>query len=107
MGLAQTILFVALGLVGLVAIAGGIAYAADAPVDATITDKSCAGTSSTVTVVTDMFGIEHTLEMAPDKCAAIQKGNFVRYHLRSQHTIIYASKGGACLFDSETIACKS
>ena len=92
-------------LVGALVVVAGVAYAADAPLDATITEKNCAASTATVSIVTDLLGIRHTLDMAHDQCGAIQEGNFVRYHVRSGHTIIYASEGGSCMFDSATIAC--
>ena len=92
-------------VLGVVVLAVGVAYAADAPMDATIESKNCVSTEPTVSIVTDLFGIQHTLEMTHDKCSAIQPGNFVRYHLRSGHTQIFSTKGGICVFDSVTIAC--
>lgn len=92
-------------VMGVLVLAIGVAYAADAPMDATIKEKNCAASQPTVTVVTDLFGITKSLKMTYDKCGAIQEDNFVRYHLRSGHTQIYSTKGGACVFDSVTIAC--
>jgi len=92
-------------VLGVVILAVGVAYAADAPLDATIKQKNCTASQPTVTIVTDLFGITHALKMTHDKCSAIQNGNYVRYHLRSEHTQIYSTKGGACVFDSVTIAC--
>lgn len=90
---------------GVIVLGVGVAYAADAPLDASIQEKNCAASQPTVGIVTDLFRITHTLKMTHDKCSAIQEGNFVRYHLRSGHTQIYSTKGGACVFDSVTIAC--
>ncbi len=92
-------------VLGVLILAIGVAYAADAPMDATIKEKKCTASQPTVTVVTDLFGITKSLKMTHDKCSAIQQDNFVRYHLRSGHTQIYSTKGGACVFDSVTIAC--
>jgi hypothetical protein len=94
-------------VLGVVIVAAGVAYAADAPLEATVEDKNCVSTQPTVSIVTALFGIHHTLEMTHDKCNAIQEGNFVRYHLRSGHTIIFAAKDGLCIFDSITVICSS
>jgi hypothetical protein len=88
-------------LVVLVGVAAGLAYATDAPVDATVTDKSC-GQANTVTVVTKIGGITHTVEVDGQQCFIIQKGNFVQYHIRSERTLIYEKEGGSCLWDTKS-----
>lgn len=100
----KLLLVVGIGL-GVLILFAGVAYAVDAPVEATIREKDCLAVQPTVSIVTELLGIPHTLKMTQDKCSLIQKDNFVRYHLRSGHTTIFASKGGACVFDSVTIAC--
>ena len=92
-------------LVAAILVLVGGAYALDAPIDATIREKNCMSTDPTVTVVTHLLGVVHTLKMTHDKCGIIQEDNFVRYHLRTGHTIIYSSEGGACVFDSVTLVC--
>lgn len=99
---------IVLGLVALVVLLGGvgaIAYAADAPVEATIIEKDCPGAlrggPGEVTVKTKLFGIEHSLDVPRDQCLAVQEGNFARYHVRSQRTELYDKEGGRCIFDSE------
>lgn len=101
----KKVLIIVASVLGVLVLVAGIAYAADAPMDAKITEKQCAGPTSTVSIETLLFGIPHTLEMPPDKCAIIQPGNVVRYHLRSAHTIIYSAVDGPCVFDSQTIVC--
>lgn len=96
------------GVLGLLvtAAAGGAAYlyATDAPVEATVTDKDCF--VSEIAVKTKNFGLDHKVRDVPtQECAVIQVGNFVQYHLRTERTIVYASEGGACLYDSKTGTC--
>lgn len=87
-------------IVGLALI--GALYAFDVGVGATITDKQClqAG-GSTVDVKSDFFGAGATLEVPFQQCGAIQKGNYVKFHIRSERSEIYESKGGACIYDTE------
>lgn len=112
----------AIGVIAIIAIAAGALlaiggiwigsfYLGDKAVEATIIDKSCGlgpGSTSTVAVETKfpVPGIEHKLREFPnDQCAILtagKDGNFVQYHVRSSHTILYENEGGPCIWDSET-----
>lgn len=112
MGVLGITLKVLLAVVVLVVLAVGIAYAADAPVEATVTAKQCgsgfaffgsAQGPRTITVKTRIGGVAYTLHDVPDaQCQAVQVQNFVRYHVRSHRTILYQTQGGACIYDSAT-----
>lgn len=113
LGLVAWLLIGAGGLVGATAVTGGILYASDFAVEATIVDKECSLSNLAsaqerfVAVKTKLFAIDHKLADVPlDQCNIIQVGNFVEYHIRSGHTRVYDSEGGKCLFDSETTICK-
>lgn len=104
MGIIKLVILGVVGLVVLLGGIGGIYYATDGAVDATVTDKQCGFNGGTVTVVTEfpIPGIEHTLQDVPsNQCSVINKGNFVRYHLQSERTSIWQSEGGACVYDTE------
>lgn len=116
MGLVGLAVKLALGLVLALAAAGGIAYAADYGIEASITDTHCVGSSnpafpdvlataagdgSTVDVRTHLFGIQHTVAIDRHVCAALRPDNFVVYHVRSGHTILYTDDSRAdCIYDS-------
>ena len=101
------------GAVALVVVVAGIGvgfYVSDYGMEATVIDKQC-GSSGTggsllqvswsITVKTKAFGIEHTLEdVPPEQCGLINKGNFVRYHLQSQRTIVWQAEGKSCIYDT-------
>lgn len=106
------------GVVGIVAAlgaTGGIMYAADTEIGATVIAKNCAGggggglfsaaAQSTVTIETKfpLAGIKHTLEEFDDnQCRLLEEGkSFATYAIRSGHTVLYKSEGGQCLYDSE------
>lgn len=76
------------------------AYAADYGVHATVTEKDCSLRIPLITVKTEVLGLQDKAQVSTTQCALIERGNYVVYHLRSQRTIIYESKGGDCLFDS-------
>ncbi len=101
------------GLVGALAATGGILYASDFAVEATVIDKDCGGSTpggglfgvaqsgNTITVKTKLFGIEHTLQDVPaDQCFLVQRDNFVRYRIQSERTSIWEVEGGQCIWDT-------
>lgn len=110
------ITWVILGVSGIIVLAGagvGIAYAADAPIEATVVDKQCGGGGGdggggltpfqggdTVSVQTKLFNIDHTVEVSREVCLAVNKGNFVEYYVRSERTVLFETEGGKCLYDS-------
>ncbi len=80
----------------------GIFYATDQSIDATVTETSCESEDdSSVTVKTKMFSIVHTTAIDQFACQQLDEGNFVEYHVRSGHTIVYDKEGGDCIWDSE------
>lgn len=79
----------------------GALYVFDAPVGGTVSSKDKCTTEGLVGIETDFFGVTANADVGIGKCAALQVGNYVKYHLRSEHTIIYSEKGGICLFDSD------
>lgn len=131
-GLIAWILIGVGGVVGAIALTGGIMYAADAKVGADVTDARCAGggggggggllgnslapqaSNSEVDVKTNfpIPGIDHTVkEFDDDTCRTLDtlmlngKEPYAEYHIRSGHTILYDERGGQCLYDSETGVC--
>ncbi len=101
------------GLIGALALTGGVLYANDYGLEATVVGGTCASynptgvltsppAERTITVQTKMFGIEYTMTEVPtEQCAAIGKDNFVKYHLKSERTSLWEKEGGTCLYDSE------
>jgi len=94
------------GTMVLLGLAGGIAYATDYGVEATIVGKDCpAGFFGSglgeVTVETKLFGIERTVGLPKEQCLALNEGNFAVYHLRTARTTLYETEGGPCIYDSE------
>ena len=81
---------------------GAIFYFTDQHVDATIVEKRQESPTEpcTVKAKTERFGITQETEIQPQECALVRVGAFVQYYVRSQRTVIFASKGGACLWDS-------
>ncbi|MBI2078258.1 MAG: hypothetical protein HYT80_07820 [Euryarchaeota archaeon] len=104
-GLVGKLIGLAVLLVVLVLGIGIWAYASDYAVEATVTKKDCAAAKPVVFVKTKMFGIEDSTEVSGHECGIIQVGNFVRYHLRTQRTIVYQAEGGTCVYDSATGLC--
>lgn len=99
MGLLKLVLRLAVLLVALVVVAGGLAYATDYGVEATVKEKRCV--EKEVDVQAKALPLSHTATAIPaDVCAALQPGNFVVYHIRSGRTILYQSEGGLCLYDT-------
>lgn len=105
------------GLIVLVAAIGGIMYMTDTAVEATIVDKDCAGgvigggAGSQVTVKTKfpIPGIETTIKEFDDRTCSIlragEDGNYVKFHVKSERTIMYEREGGACIYDSDGVVC--
>ncbi len=105
LGLIAWIVVGVVGLVGALGATGGILYATDFAVDATVIDKDCSTVigsgENSISVKTKLFGIEHTLEDVPaDQCQLIQKDNFVSYRIKSERTSIWGSEGGNCIWDT-------
>lgn len=98
------ILTASFGLLALVAAAGAFLYWSDYKVDATVQETNCS--LFEVTVKTKQFGIEHTVTDVPlRECLLLQPGSFVEYRIRTQHTTLYLSEGGDCIYDSRTGPC--
>ncbi len=94
---------ISIALVGVGGLVGYL-FATDQAVEATVTDKDCI--LGEIAVKTKTFSIDHKVKEVPkQECAIIQVGNFVQYRLRTERTTIYASEGGACLYDSKTVTC--
>ncbi len=109
----KIVLGVIAALVGL----AGLAYASDYGVQATVQETHCAGgtnpffpnvlaaTDSFVVVGTQFFGT-HSFGLDRDACVALRPANFVVYHIRTGHTIVYQdSSMHACIYDSNTGVC--
>lgn len=98
---AAILLVVVLGL--------GVAWfvATDQPIDATVKEKRCNGPLGTneVVVQTKWFGIKNTVQVDHQQCVLVPQDGFVRYHVRSGHTIIYETEGGTCVWDSKVGPC--
>jgi len=105
MGLVGTIVRVALIVVVVVVALGGFLFATDYGLAATITKKDCSSNPPTITAKTNSFGIVHTMPVSGQQCGIIQPGNYVIYHIRSQHTTVYDRQGGRCMFDTTTMVC--
>jgi len=105
---------ITIGVIGGLLAIGGIAYAMDVSIDAVVTQKNCGGTGnpyfphvlgadSTVTVQTRLFGIGHTVSLSRDVCLALRPNNYVVYHIRSGHTVLYEDGSQThCMYDSAT-----
>lgn len=99
MGLISLVIRIAVALVVLLAAVGGIAYATDYGVEATVVKKDCA--AGTLTVQAKLVPIQYTAKDIPfQTCAVVQNDNFVTYHVRTQRTSLYESEGGPCLYDT-------
>lgn len=86
-----------------VAAIGVLLYANDFAVEASVKDKQCRSIvgGNFVTVQTKLFAMDYTLTGIPDhQCSLVNSGNYVKYHLRTERTSIYASEGGTCIYDS-------
>lgn len=99
-GLPGRVVAVAVVLVLLAVVFGVFFYATDQPVDATVQDKRCMPGDAQVTVKTKLFGVTRQVPLENTECAIINVGNFVEYHIRSGHTIVYETEGGKCVYDS-------
>lgn len=108
--------WLAVGAAGLLVTAGavgGIVYATDTQLEATVTDTECRGTplstaeQSRITVQTKWWGITHTVEDVPnDTCHKAGEGMFAQHWIRSGRTRVFLSEGGQCLYDSaKTVGC--
>lgn len=91
----------AVALVGGLGLTAGGLYANDFPLEATVIDKSCSPLSGyTVTVELDLFGIDSKQPVGADECVLVQKGNFVKYNVKSERLRLYESEGGCLIYDS-------
>lgn len=78
---------------------GGFLYITDYQLDATVTGTDCAHQS--IDVQTKQLNIKHTMTDVPtQQCAALHPGNFVQYHVRTKHTVVFNVEGGKCIYDS-------
>lgn len=99
-----------IGLVVLLVVGAGafgvFAYATDYGVEATVSKKECSSVPPKVTVTTKALSIVHTVDVTDQQCFVIKQGNFVKYHIRSERTIVYEKEGGRCVYDSvSTTSC--
>lgn len=101
MSIVGKIIGVVVLLVVLLVVVAVSAYAMDYGVEATVEKTNCGLQPPTVTVDAGMFGTRD-VEVTPDQCGILRPNNFVVYHIRTQHTTIYETEGGRCLYDSET-----
>lgn len=97
-------LLAAIGLLVLVlVVVGAVLYASDYAVEANVKDKQCRSAlgGNFVVIQTKALAIDYTVTDIPDyQCGLVNAGNYVKYHLRSERTSIYASEGGTCIYDS-------
>ncbi|MGB1586434.1 MAG: hypothetical protein ACPHID_05255 [Thermoplasmatota archaeon] len=117
LGLIAIIAMAAGGLIVLLAAIGGILYMTDTAVEATVIDKDCSssplGATSQITVKTKfpIPGIEHTIkEFDNTICNGLragEDGNYAKYYLKSERTVLFEREGGQCLYDSNGIKCDS
>jgi hypothetical protein len=95
----------AIAVVVLLLVVGGVAYASDYAVEATVVSKDCSGAlrgNGSVTVQAKLLPIEYTATgLGAPECSAVNTGNFVKYHLRSERVSLYQSEGGRCIYDTE------
>lgn len=80
----------------------GLAYASDYGVGGTVEKKGQNAQTGAyyVNLGLDLGpSVKRELEQVQWNC--LEEGNYVVYHLRSGHTLIYEKKGGRKLFDSE------
>ncbi|MES2154805.1 MAG: hypothetical protein V4510_06680 [bacterium] len=109
---------IALGVVGVLGLVAGVAYASDFGIEATVSEVQCAGggnpnfpqlfatTDSSATVTTRLFGLRHSVDLSRQVCLALRPDNFVVYHIRTGHTIVYQDSSKAhCIYDSDTGVC--
>lgn len=100
MGLIKLIISAVVGIFVLLLAIGGIAYAADYGVEATVVDKNCV--ANEIVINPKYVGQDVTVpDIPPQQCSVIQKGNYLKYHVRSERTSIWASEGGSCVYDTE------
>lgn len=103
MGLLRLLLKGVLAMVAVLAVIGGIAYVADYGVDAKVTKVERAGGTCTVTVEPKLLPVSHTVtDLDAQTCFVVQEGNAVRYHVRSERTLLFDSDGGPCIYDTKT-----
>ena len=103
---ARRALVVGGGLMGALLLAALAAYTADAGFDAHVRSTHCDARGSTVNVETRWLGVDHAVRGVPYMtCLALHPGNVVTYHIRTGRTILYASDGGDCVWDTAHGAC--
>ncbi len=99
------------GLLGVIVGIGGVGYAIDYGIGATVIERKCAGggilggsPSGEATVRVKLVPtMTHTVtELPVPVCNALHEGNFVVYHVRTGRTVLFDSDGGACIYDSQT-----
>ena len=100
MGLLAILVTIALVAVGGTAAVGGYLYATDYALKADVTGTDCT-LENIVSVRTRTFGIDHDVRGVPeDQCNLLHPGDYVEYHVRTKHTILY--RDGAVCYDSDT-----
>jgi hypothetical protein len=107
------VLRIAGGLLAVVLGLGGLAYATDYGVEATVVEHRCGASTllggsgaGEATVRAKMLPtVRHTVTDLPSQvCNALHDGNLVVYHVRSGRTMLYDHDGGPCVYDSATRA---
>jgi len=102
MPLLGTVVKVALVVVAVLLLVAGVAYAADYGVGGTVEKKSRDPRTGEYVVHLGLdLGPTFKQALGPDQWNCLREGNYVKYHVRSGHTIIYSEKGGRVLYDSE------
>lgn len=92
---------IGVGLAGLLAVlvlVGGLAYAADYGVEAKITDKGQDAQGRYVIATTEIGGYDVKRYLPATQWSAVQEGYFVIYHIRSGETEVYTSEGGTLIY---------
>jgi hypothetical protein len=100
---------VAIGLLLVVLVVGFavFAYATDYGVKAEVQDKQCSISPPFIVVKLKTFGNVDEVPVQAQQCFLMDRGNFVVYHIRTQHAVVYDREGGRCIYDSVTIVCQS
>ncbi len=102
------IAWIVIGIVGLVAaigVAGGVMYANDTTVGATVTQTQCSVGDVSIETKFPVPGITHTVQQVPfEQCNLLDPGkSFVEYRIKSGRTTLYEDDSKErCLYDSET-----
>lgn len=89
---------------------GAALFASDYGVEADLIEKSCGGPGSFVHAAsqspyvvakTRLGGFERRVVLSLEKCLAIPDDAYIVYHIRSQRMVVFESKGGPCIYDTD------